>query len=126
MIYPYLSVKERKSKPILEVCFDNCLLDFPLTKKGCIQAGRYLWSINTERWQYASSVDFPQTVKPRCKLDIRELIDQGFNQEKTKSEAAHKSVTRKIIDLAAKDDQFLMALSADEYTAWEKICKNYL
>lgn len=51
---------------------------FPLTKRGCIAAGKYLAEIRAESWSNSSSVDFPKEVKRSFRHDVSELMMQGY------------------------------------------------
>lgn len=51
---------------------------FPLTVRGCREAGAWLYAEKQESWMNSSSVDFPQEVKKHFRHDVRELMEEGF------------------------------------------------
>ena len=51
---------------------------FPLTKRGCIAAGKYLAEIGAESWSNSSSVDFPKEIKPSFRHNVSDLMVEGF------------------------------------------------
>jgi hypothetical protein len=51
---------------------------FPLTKRGCIAAGKWLGEIRAEDWSNSSSVDYPKEIKPSFRHNVSELMIQGY------------------------------------------------
>lgn len=64
---------------VVSIRYSEGVADFPLTKRGCIAAGKFLSEIKAESWMFSSSVDFPKEVKPSFRHNVLDLIDQGFN-----------------------------------------------
>jgi hypothetical protein len=123
---PYVSVTKYKGKAVVDVRIGQNHLRYPLTKAGCLAAGRDIFkgfNGEVDSWMNSSSVDFPQEVKPGFKWDVRELMSQGFQEELDKAEAPRKSLVKKIMALVLKDEQFLMALPPEEFKAWEVLQK---
>ena len=49
---------------------------FPLTKEGCIDAGKFMYKNKQTSWSNSSSIDFPYEYG--FEEDIRELMLQGY------------------------------------------------
>jgi len=115
----FVSVEKHDGKPCVKVKVgDNACQRYPLTKKGCLQAGRDLYAEGIENWINSSSVDFPQAVKPGCKLDVRELMGQGFQEAADAADAPRKRMVAKVLAFCLKSDEFMSSLDPDEFTAF--------
>ena len=78
----FVSVTNHEDKPVVQIRDDNDIpVRFPLTKLGCIEAGKYLRNQKQESWLCSSSVDFPKEVKKGFKYDVHELLYQGYGME---------------------------------------------
>lgn len=78
MSEPFVSIHGRGR--LAHLCVeDKC---FPLTQMGCVEAGRYLRSIGVDKWLCGSSVDFPGEYKEGSQLDVRSLMQEGWEEEK--------------------------------------------
>ncbi len=75
---PYVSVRKYLGKPVLQVEYCGKTNKYPLTQRGCIDAGRDLYKAGCLEWLCSSSVDFPRETKPRFIGDIRQLLQEGF------------------------------------------------
>lgn len=113
-MYPYVSVTRNETQAVLRVRA-NETHDYPLTKNGCLQAGRDLFNSGAESWLCSSSVDFPEEVKKSFKHDIRELLDQGFQEEQEKIYAPRKSLIKKMLDFCKNSNKFILSLTDEEY-----------
>ena len=114
-----VSVEKHDDKPCVKVkCGDNACQRYPLTKKGCLQAGRDLFAEGQESWMNSSSVDFPQEVKPGCKLDVRELMSEGYRQAADEADAPRKRLLAKVLAFCLKSDEFMFSLDPDEFRAF--------
>lgn len=51
---------------------------FPLTKQGCLEAGKFMFREKQEEWQCSSSVDFPHEVDESFEGDVHELMREGY------------------------------------------------
>lgn len=121
---PFVSVEKHKGEAVIKVRIGDKAYRYPLTKAGCLQAGREIYTRfdgEVESWMNSSSVDFPQEVKKGFRWDVREVMAEGFREELTKAEAPRKRVVAKIMALVLADDAFLTALPEDEFKAWEAL-----
>jgi len=115
----YVSVEKRMKEAVLRVRDDgNRIRRYPLTKAGCLQAGRDLFADGVENWMNSSSVDFPQEVKPGFKHDVRELMTQGFQEEQAKADAPRKSMINKVMEFVRGSQDFLKGLTPEEFKAF--------
>ena len=53
-------------------------VSFPLTKRGCMKMGEFLFNSQVSHWLCSSSIDFPREIKPSFKYDVRDLLDSGW------------------------------------------------
>lgn len=75
----FVSVTNDEGKAVVQIRDDNdSPVQFPLTKRGCLEAGKYLRTKQQESWLCSSSVDFPREVKKSFKYDVHELLSQGY------------------------------------------------
>jgi hypothetical protein len=85
----FVTVTKQADDAVIEIDGGGRNEQFPLTKRGCLAAGRYLFNAKQESWMCSSSVDFPKEVKPTFRHNVHDLIQEGF------SEAANPSRTPK-------------------------------
>ncbi len=79
---PYVLVTLYRKQPTLRVMFqDGNTSNYPLTRDGCEQAARDIHKTGAESWMCSSSVDFPQETKPRCRLDIHDIMGKEFQKQ---------------------------------------------
>lgn len=82
----FIEVKRISGTPFIVVNVDNSgSYEFPLTKRGAIEAGKFLHKTKLEHWMCSSSMDFPYEVKRGFKHDIRELMREGYEKEQNKN-----------------------------------------
>ena len=85
---PYISVEKVGGEAVIRVRVSRItkyIKLFPLNRKGCLQAGEYLFNSGAIMWSKSSSVNWPRDVNPRCRLrDVGELICMGFLNAKNK------------------------------------------
>lgn len=118
--YIYVSIVKRKGEPMLK-CSGNKNKFFPLTKRGCIDSGRYIYSTGVESFLCSSSVDFPQEMKKGFRYDVQELIAQGFREEMEKVTAPRRSAVLKLLEWGKNSKEFLATLSKEEKDAFDII-----
>lgn len=99
---------------------------FPLDRNGCIAAGKLLFDIGAEHWRCSSSVDFPADIVPRCRLDVRNLVADGYH-------AAFNSAMKPRLDMITKamkflyaSEEFTAALSEKEKAAWDEMYNEHM
>ena len=100
MSEPFVSVTKYKGLAVVQVRIGTNHLRYPLTKAGCLQAGRDIhtgFKGRVDSWMNSSSVDFPQEVKRGFRWDVRELMAEGFREMMEKAEAPRKSLVKKIM-----------------------------
>ena len=101
-----ISIEGTGSKAVIKA--DNLLArnyppirSFPLTKKGCISMGKFIWSSGATHWMCSSSVDFPKESKPSFKWDVRHLLNQGWAEASYKARHGDtKAADRNILVMA--------------------------
>lgn len=104
---PYVSVTKYKGKPVVEVRIGENRLRYPLTADGCRAAGRDIYkgfNGQVESWMNSSSVDFPQEVKKGCRLDVRELMAEGFRAALDEQMKPQRELVAMILAHCEKDD----------------------
>ena len=79
----FVSITKKNDQPWLEINGrEDGMVFFPLTVKGCRDAGKYLYESGQMSWSCSSSVDFPREIKPSFRRDVRELILEGYGSYK--------------------------------------------
>jgi len=109
MTEPYVQVRMHRGKPVVAVSLgdedgDTKTKRYPLTKAGCLKAGADIYMLGVAHWMCSSSVDFPQEVKKGCRLDVRELMSEGFTKALEEFDKPRKVVVAKILAWCAKKD----------------------
>jgi hypothetical protein len=93
----FVSVTKHKGEPVVQVRLGDKHKHYPLTAKGCRQAGAEIYATGAESWTNSSSVDFPQEVKRGCRLDVRELMDEGFQKALEEYQRPQKELVNMIL-----------------------------
>jgi hypothetical protein len=107
---PYVFVTMYRKLPTLRVSYregsklDGKTKNYPLTAAGCRQAGRDIFKSGAETWMNSSSVDFPQEVKKGCRLDVRELMSEGFTKALEEHSRPQKELVGMILTHCEKPD----------------------
>ena len=102
---PYVFVTIYRKKPTLRVIHsDDLTLNYPLTKAGCQKAAQDIHSAGAESWMCSSSVDFPQEVKPRCRLDIHDIMGKEFQKLVEEQARPQKELVAMILKHCAKPE----------------------
>ncbi len=117
---PFVTVTLNRKQPVVKVRIGEKERFYPLTAAGCRQAGKELFEAGAESWMCSSSVDFPQELKKGCRLDVRELMNQGFRQAYEKREAPRKAMTDKMLAYCQCPD-FQAKLTIEEKQAFVKL-----
>ena len=74
-----VGILKKGNKAMITVsCRGKIVKSKTLTKANCQEVGRFLHDLGIESWLYSSSCDFPQEFKPRCRLDVRKLVGDGW------------------------------------------------
>jgi hypothetical protein len=79
----FVSVTKNNGVAVVSIDSDEGKKFFPLTKRGCIAAGKHLAEIGADSWSNSSSVDFPKEVKPRFRHNVSDLMGEGFRSVPT-------------------------------------------
>ena len=74
----FVSVTKNDGQAVVSINAAQERKYFPLTKRGCIAAGKWLAEIGADSWSNSSSVDFPKEVKPRFRHNVSDLMTEGF------------------------------------------------
>lgn len=85
-------------------------IEWPLTRKYILDAGRELFNGNHMTWSYDPSVADARDYG--CRLDIKAIVEQGFKEAHDEEKRLQAAVLRKLIDSASRD--FLKSLSMAE------------
>lgn len=119
---PYITIEDNQGKPVVVSVFYNGKRkqSFPLTKRGCLLMGRYLFSAKIVHWIGSSSIDHPQESKRWFTHDVRALIGKGYSDAVYESEADDRSLTDKILAYC-KLPGFQQLLTAAERKAFAKL-----
>lgn len=113
MSEPFVTVTKVLGKPVVQVRIGTEIVNYPLTRVGCLNAGRAIQASGAESWQNSSSVDFPQEVKPGCRLDVREIMSEGFQAAFNKVDRPRKTLLTKLFALGA-GEAFQATLTPEE------------
>ncbi len=114
---PFVSITRREGKAVVQVRVGAEGAHFPLTQAGCLAAGRHIYKLfdgKVDHWLNSSSVDFPQEYRPGCRLDVRGLMSEGFEQERTDVNAPRETFIQKMVAFCIASDEFVAALSQQE------------
>jgi len=79
----FVSITKHEGEAVIEVDFNNRQQGssfFPLTKRGCIEAGKWLHRLGVGSWLNSSSVDSPREVKKSFRHNVSDLMDEGYRQ----------------------------------------------
>jgi hypothetical protein len=106
---PYIIIKH--TGVLATVCVDA--VSFPLTKAGCIAAGRHLYAIGAVRWLCSSSVDHPREVEPWFEWNVSDLLDAGYSEVREAAAMAEASLHQKMVEYH-NNGSFKLRLSPDE------------
>lgn len=109
---PYIQVRMHGKTPVITVSTGNedgktKTKRYPLTKAGCLQAGADIYATGAEGWMCSSSVDFPQEVKKGCRLDVRELMSEGFRKALEEFDRPRKALVNKIMDFCYTSSEWM-------------------
>lgn len=110
---PFVRIEKHKGDVVILVEYTNRKKRYPLTQRGCIQAGEELFKSGAESWMNSSSVDFPRQFKKWFAGDVRELMALGFQAQMDKEEAPRKSLVAKMMGRCGKQD-FQSLLTTEE------------
>jgi hypothetical protein len=87
---------------------------FKLTKKGCIDAGKFLFNEKQENWQHSSTLDFPHEIKPSFRYNVLDLIQEGYqlaqlNLDKPANESLKDSIIQqaRVGDYEIRGNQYV-------------------
>ena len=119
---PYVSVTKHTGEPVVQVRLGDKHRRYPLTAKGCLQAGHDLYHAGAEHWMNSSSVDFPQEVKKGCRLDVRELMSEGFQKALEEFQRPQKELVEKILK-HCEQEAFQNTLNPKEQELFKKIAE---
>jgi hypothetical protein len=119
---PFVSVTKHKGEPVVQVRIRDKHRHYPLTAKGCRQAGHDLYHAGAESWMNSSSVDFPQEVKKGCRLDVRELMGEGFQAALTEYQRPQKELVEMML-AHCEEDEFQQKLTAPQKALFKKIAE---
>jgi hypothetical protein len=123
---PYLSIEKFHREWVLKIReSDTHYQVHPLTKPGCVRAGRALFEAGHESWLYSSSVDFPREYKPRFRHDVRDLIRQGYAAARAEADVPREAVVRKVLEWCARAD-FQDTLTDEERVAFAALSGRFL
>jgi len=114
MVDPYVSLEMHDGMAVIKVAVGKNALRFPLTKAGCLAAGRDIFKMDAPHFMCSSSVDFPQLIKPRCRLDVRELMSEGFTKAMDEAERPRKKLISKIVTFCNMSAVFMSKLTDEE------------
>lgn len=118
----------RNRRPI-EVAFGDNLSKqkryFELSKDGCIRTGVFLFSLQPESVMHDSSLNFPNIVKPRCKLNIKRWIYDGYRQAINKDRKDKTKFIRKMFRFLNLKTEFNATLSRAEKVQWVRLQSRY-
>ena len=108
---PFVFVTMYRKQPTLRVSYREGsgklagkTKNYPLTAAGCRQAGHDIFKSGAEDWMNSSSVDFPQEVKKGCRLDVRELMSEGFAKALEEHGRPQKELVALILAWCSKPD----------------------
>ena len=101
----FIAVTIHDGTPSVEITLDHRTCYFPLTKKGCIEAGKRLCEEKITSWMCSSSVDFPREYKKSFnrKYNVSDLIDQGY----TSAMAPPAIEEKRVGDYEIRGNQFV-------------------
>lgn len=118
---PYVSVENHRGTPSVKVKVSATHFEvYPLTKRGCLAAGRALFAAGAENWMCASSVDFPRETKPGFRGDARQFINDGFQAELEAANAVRLSVVSKMCVYCMRSE-FQDTLSSGQKAAFREL-----
>ncbi len=90
---------------------------FLLTVAGCKKAGCFIFSTGAEDWLNSSSVDHQ-------KLDVRELMGEGFRLALEEAQAPRKAMIAKILAHCERKE-FQTTLTKQEQAIFQEIAADY-
>jgi hypothetical protein len=118
MKMPYLSISKVRRKNKLVVDYRTRKQSYELTEGGIIQAGIDLYNADKAYWLYSSTVDFPE----ECELDVRELVEKGWEKRNCEVEKPYRSMLAKVVSLCSKRE-FQLTLTMEERAAFKTFNK---
>ena len=120
---PFVFVTKYRGKPTLRVTYtDDTTKNYPLTRAGCLQAGSDIYKSGAESWMNSSSVDHPQETKPRCRLDIREIMGEAFNAALAEQMRPQKELVEMILKHCEREE-FQKTLTPKQQALFKVICE---
>lgn len=124
---PYVRIEMHKGKAVVCVMTgdedgETHKKRYPLTKAGCLEAGAAIYAMGAESWMCSSSVDFPQEAKPGFRLDVRELMSEGFRKALEEFDRPRKELVGKIMEWCSKKD-FQATLTPKEQVLFDVMKK---
>lgn len=104
----YVSITKKNSRPIVRIQGEGKTQDFPLSKRGCLTAGRYLYLQKQESWICSSSVDFPKEIHPEFRHDVHALLTEGWrNSHDAVTPSTEVVQEKRVADYEIRGNQFI-------------------
>lgn len=99
---------------------------FPLDRDSCMAVGKLLFDLGAEHWSCRSSIDFPEEIVPRCRLDIRELVLRGYHKAYNHAVKPQRGMLIKALKFLYASKEFVASLSVEEEVAWADMYKRQM
>lgn len=124
-----VTVRLTRGRRPIEVAFGDSLLRrkkyFELSKDGCIRAGVFLFSLRLESITYSSSLNVPHVVKPRCKLNVKRWLYDGYKRAMHRDRQDRAKFIRKMFRFLNFKTEFEATLSRVEKVQWAQLQAKY-
>jgi hypothetical protein len=122
---PYVSLTTLNGEAVIEIeGMNKVVYHALLSPYGCRMAGAQLFKAGAASWLCSSSVDFPQEVQPGFTGDVRQLLQEGWQEQEQLAAAPRKAAIAKMLAHCSKTE-FLDTLTPAERAEFDTIKNAY-